>query len=143
MSTGLAKIKALRKKRITRARIAAIIGCRISTIDRALRRGALSENMEARVKQKLTATAIKRSEGHQAFGGRQGPQLIQRARNSPGRGLRTPAFSFSPLAGVPAPRNARLASLLEGGAGRSSAERREALGRTDSVDGWYNAEGGR
>lgn len=62
MSSGIAKLKAARKAGVTRARLAWILGYRISNIDRALRRGALSEDMEACVNKKLTAIAIKRSE---------------------------------------------------------------------------------
>jgi hypothetical protein len=60
--TGIKKIKAARKDGVTRARLASILDCSIGTIDAALRRGALSEEMEASVKKNLTAAAIKRSE---------------------------------------------------------------------------------
>jgi hypothetical protein len=63
MTTGITKIKAARKDGVTRARIASILGCRISTVDRAVRSGKLSEQLEAVVQKKLTLTAIKRSEG--------------------------------------------------------------------------------
>ena len=61
-STGIARMKAARKAGVTRARLAVILDFSIATIDRALRSGKLSEQMEVKVKTKLTPAAIKRSE---------------------------------------------------------------------------------